>query len=197
MAKFHPEFKKILLTSVESEADFGKKAEQMLEAFLPKYMPGVERAERASRHCDLHCGLDVIAYLQNGQRIGFDFTITDKPEERELKSSSIWEQPIALLHDDSGIQTSSEKIPRVILYAPKTDWGTAWNEAGGDPYAAVSALRDPEGLGLVLSEKACVVLDLLQKSGALQKGEASILRSASKFLRRSAAVKKREFVEAA
>lgn len=171
--------------SVERTREFGnEESEKMLEAFLPRFMPGVERAERASKFDDEKVGVDVIAYLNNGVRIAIQWTITDSIERRQEKIGRLLRNPFAVLHDNNGHPTSNEKIPLVLLYMPKETWGKAWNKGGGDVMEALSSLRDPKNIGKELACMMCDNLEIVSSSYQVGKKEKNIMRQTAEFLRK-------------
>src|SRR3989344_3000303 len=108
MAKLNLESPRPATRHMEHRREFGnEESEKMLEAFLPRFMPGVERAEHASKFDDEKVGIDIIAYLNNGVRIGIQWTVTDSIERRQEKIGRLLRSPFAVLHDDFGRPTSS------------------------------------------------------------------------------------------
>lgn len=172
------------------EREFGnEESELMAEAFLSRFAPGVERAERASEWCDQHCGLDLVAYLGNGQRLGVQWTITDAPERQVEKVRRNFKTPFVELHADDDKKTPRGSIPLVTLYADKRIWGEGWNKGEGDPYNAILALENPEKQGMILSCMACDNLEIF--SSILKKNltekERQTMISAATFLRQAIA----------
>ncbi len=170
---------------IEHRREFGnEESERMLEEFLPRFIPGVERAEHASKFDDEKVGVDVIAYLNNGTRVGIQWTITDSIERRHEKISRLLRNPFAILHDNTGQPTSNEKIPVVLLYTPKEVWGTAWNKGRGDIREALSSLTDPKNLGRELACMICDSLEIVSCSHQIGEKERKIMRQTAGFLRK-------------
>ena len=184
MARLNIESSGAAASFAEHRREFGnEESEKMLEAFLPRFVPGVERAEHASKFDDEKVGIDIIAYLSNGVRVAIQWTVTDSIERRLEKISRLLRNPFAILHDDRGRPTSAEKIPIILLYAPKDVWGKAWNEGKGDISRAISSFNDPKGLGMELSCMACDNLEIVSSSGRVGEKERKLMRETSEFLR--------------
>lgn len=175
---------------IEHQREFGnEESEKMLEAFLPRFMPGVERAEHASKFDDEKVGIDIIAYLNNGVRIAIQWTITDSFERRKEKVFRLLRNPFVVLHDDHGRPTSNEKIPIVMLYTPKEIWGKAWNKGSGDIREAISSLSDPQSLGKELACMTCDNLEIVSSSYQVGEKEKKLMRETTEFLRKEFAEK--------
>lgn len=178
----------------EHRREFGnEESEKMLEAFLPRFVPGVERAEHASKFDDEKVGIDLIAYLNNGVRIAIQWTVTDSIERRQEKISRLLRNPFAVLHDDRGRPTSAEKIPIVMLYAKKEVWGKAWNKGEGDPSQAISSLDNPKGLGMELACMASDNLEIVSSSYQVGEKEKKLMHETAGFLRSEFAQQKITF----
>lgn len=185
MVKLNLESPGFTTQNIEHRREFGnEESEKMLEAFLPRFMPGVERAEHASKFDDEKVGIDIIAYLNNGVRIAIQWTITDSIERRREKVFRLLRNPFAVLHDDRGRPTSNEKIPIVMLYTPKEIWGKAWNKGGGDIREALSSLSDPQSLGKELSCMTCDNLEIVSSSYQIGEKERNLMRQTAEFLRK-------------
>ena len=185
MAKLSLESPRSVTQNIEHRREFGnEESEKMLEAFLPRFMPGIERAEHASKFDDEKVGIDVIAYLNNGVRIAIQWTITDSVERRKEKIGRLLRSPLVILHDDRGRPTSNEKIPIVLLYTPKEIWGKAWNKGRGDLREALSSLNDPQSLGKELACMMCDNLEIVSSSHQIGEKEKGLMRQTAKFLRK-------------
>ncbi len=74
---------------------------------------------------------DIIAWLDNGNKILVDVTATGSEEERQEKIHELSINPfLDTIHDDGGKVILHSLMPKALIYlGDKTEWGKALNEA--------------------------------------------------------------------
>lgn len=115
------EKRKIAQLEREYPREFGNvELEEMAKEFLSKNFSIFERVEKAPEEYDLLKATDFIAKIKGNGFLAIQFTSTDSPERRFKKVRQVLET--------SCLDWEKERVPLVLLYAPKKIWGEAYNE---------------------------------------------------------------------